>query len=174
LLAQQRATEALAVLDAVTLPSFGAVNPLPTDQVIARLLRANAQLLLGRIEETKAEAQAALDAVQRSPVRAYFVDSEADATLLLAQVLRQQRDSTAACAQFERALKLRETNQNPNSPWVAQAQIELANCLLDLRRRPQAQGLLAQARAIHAKQPELGAQFTGPLRDLQARLLPSG
>jgi serine/threonine-protein kinase len=170
LLAQQCATDALPVLEALTLPSFGAASPLPTDEFIARLLRANAQLLLGRLEEARAEAQAALDTVQRSPVRAYFVDLEADATVLLAQVLRQQRDPTAGCTQFERALKLRETSHDPNSPWVAQAQIELADCLLDRRQRPQAQSLLAQARAIHARQPELGAQFTGPLRDLQARL----
>jgi serine/threonine-protein kinase len=174
LLAEQRATDALPVLEAMTPPTFGAATPLVTDEVTARLLRGHAHLLLGHTEEAKAEAQAALDAIQRSPVRAYFVDLQADATLLLGQALRRQADPAEACTQLERALKLRETNHDPNSPWLAQAQIEFAGCLLDLRKRPEAQRLLAQARAIHAKQAQLGAQFTEPLHDLQARLLQAG
>jgi serine/threonine-protein kinase len=169
LLAQQRASEALAALDRVVTASF---DPpvLETDDLTARTLRARAQLRLGRMDEASAQARAALAAVERSPLRAYFADYEADAALVLGQALRRQADSQAACARLERALALREAKHDAASPWLVEAQVELADCYLDLHRLPPAQRLLEQARSIEARHTQLGAQFKDALRALELRL----
>jgi serine/threonine-protein kinase len=56
------------------------------------------------------------------------------------------------------------------SPALADSQIALAKCLLDLGHRDQARALLAQAKAIHSTYKDLGEQFRKPLRALEARL----
>ena len=62
-----------------------------------------------------------------------------------------------------------ELFDHEQSPKLADAQIALAECLLDLGQRDQAKALLAQANAIHASHKELGEHYRKPMRDLQAR-----
>jgi hypothetical protein len=62
-----------------------------------------------------------------------------------------------------------ELYDHERSPALADAQIALANCLLDLDERAKAHALLAQAKAIHANHRELGAHLRRPLQDLEAR-----
>ena len=54
-------------------------------------------------------------------------------------------------------------------PSIAEAQVALANCHLDVNHREPARALLARARAIHAAHPELGEHLRRPLREAQAR-----
>ncbi len=170
LLAQGRGDEALAQLDRVSLPSFGAAAPLSRDEVTTRLLRARAQLQRPRYDDAIDEAAKALEAVQHSPVRGYFVAAEAEAEQLYGQALRGQGKSASAQIHLERALELLRSNEAQLSPRLAQSEIELAQCYLDLRSRSAAQQLEAQARAIHAAHSLLGEHYRAPLRDLQARL----
>jgi serine/threonine-protein kinase len=175
LLAQEHADEALAVLEAVAIPPFGPSAALPIDEVVKNLLQAGAHAALGQTETAAAESRAALETVQRSPVHRYFAGFESEASLLLGQALRRQGELAASRLSLERALTLREAFDDSRSPWLAQAQIELAKCHADLHQRQPAQRLLAEARSILAGQIELGRQFREPLRDLQKRLgSPSG
>ena len=51
----------------------------------------------------------------------------------------------------------------PNSPWLAEAQIALANCLVGLSRRGEAREFATKARRILAAHAELGQHFKAPL-----------
>jgi hypothetical protein len=56
------------------------------------------------------------------------------------------------------------------SPAIADAQIALADCLIDLGERAQAQSLFAQAKTIHARHKHLGQYVASPLSELERRL----
>ncbi len=173
LLAQGHGDEALAQLDRVALPSFGAAAYISREEVTTRLLRARAQLQRERYDEAIDEAVKTLEAVQQSPVRGNFVAAEAEAEQLYGQALRGQREYASARIHLERALELLRSNEDPRSPRLAQGEIELAQCYLDLRSRSVAQQLEAQARVIHAAHSLLGEHYRAPLRDLQGRLAAS-
>jgi hypothetical protein len=71
---------------------------------------------------------------------------------------------------LQNALKIREAAGNPNSFWLADAYVRLAECESALGNRDGAQGSLAKARAIYAVQGELGDFVMKPLRDMQVLL----
>ena len=113
LLAQDRGVEALAQLDRVVLPSFGAAAYLSREEATTRLLRARAQLQRAQYDDAIDEAVKALEAVQHSPVRRYFVAVEADAEQLDGQALRGQGKFASARIHLERALELLERSERP-------------------------------------------------------------
>jgi hypothetical protein len=68
-------------------------------------------------------------------------------------------------------VKLREDNDDVGqSPWLAEAQIALAACLIDLGQRDSARALLRKAAAIEAAHKELGEHLKAPLVRVAARL----
>jgi len=123
----------------------------------------------GRIEEAIASAQDALEQVVASPLRKYYPLLEADAALRLGQAQRAAGEPRSARANLEHALRLREANDDPKSPWLAEAQVIFADCLIDLGERKQAADLLAKAKAIHAAHDELGAHLAAPVSTLAER-----
>jgi hypothetical protein len=56
------------------------------------------------------------------------------------------------------------------SPLLAEAQIALAECWLDLGQRNRAASLLAAAQSIHATHKALGEYYKKPLSKLKARV----
>ena len=88
----------------------------------------------------------------------------------LGQAQQRSGQQQAAQTNLERALSLREANDDKNSPWLAEAQVALAECLVSLGERTRARTLLASAKAIHATHRELGEYFKRPLRELVERL----
>jgi TolA-binding protein len=95
---------------------------------------------------------------------------EADASLWLGEAQCRTGQLPAATVNLERAVQLRETIDDQNSPWISQAQIALADCLLASGNRQQSRVLAAKAAAIQRTHKELGDQFRRPLKELQARL----
>jgi tetratricopeptide (TPR) repeat protein len=132
-------------------------------------LRAQAALQRRHSEESAEDAQRALDAVVRSPLRAKFRALEADAALRLGQAQQALGELPRARANLERALELRRADDAPQSPWLAEAQLALASCLLDLGQHARARALVAEAAAIEAAHPELGQHLTLPLHQIGAR-----
>jgi eukaryotic-like serine/threonine-protein kinase len=173
-LAQGDVAAAERELQAVVAPRDAAALPLQPDDAQAKLLQAQARLLQRRAADAEALAAQALAQVQGSPLRERFVALEAEALLRLGQA--QQRDGRAAAARaaLERALALRSSNEAPLSPRVAEAQIALAECLLDLGERAPARALLAQARSAHAAHAELAPHFMQLLQHAQARVNAAG
>ena len=149
----------------------GATPPLDVDEVAARILVSQALLKQGSVGEAQSNAAQALQAIVASPVRDYFQTLEADASLRLGQAQQRAGDAKAARSNLERAVELREASDDVSqSPWLAEAQIALSDCLIDLGQRHVAQTLERKAAAIEAVHKELGEQFKAPLRRVAARL----
>ena len=162
-----RATENL---DAVAAPPGAATLPLAVDETAARVLRAQALLQQERVADAEAAARQALAEILRSPLRDKFRALEADAALRLGQAQQKQGDPRGARANLERALELRTAGDTAQSPWLAEAQLALASCLIELGQPDAARALLARAGAIQGAHPELGGHFTVPLQRIGARL----
>jgi hypothetical protein len=61
-------------------------------------------------------------------------------------------------------------NDHPSSPWIAESQIALAECLIALGDEANARTLVKRATAIHASHTELGSHYKQPLLDVRRRL----
>ena len=171
LLARGEPSAAADELRNVAPPKNAARLPLDLDATAAQILLAQALLQQGRGAEGESAAGQALEAIVRSPLRDRYQTREADAALRLGQA--RQRDGRAATARadLERAVQLRAANDDPRqSPWLAEAQIALADCLLDLGERRAARELVDKAAAIHALHLQLGEHFKAPLQRVRARL----
>jgi ATP/maltotriose-dependent transcriptional regulator MalT len=90
--------------------------------------------------------------------------------LWLGEAQHRAGDPKAAARNLERAQRLREANDDPNSPWLAVADLALAACLVDQGETRPARVLLAKASAIQVTQHELGNYFKAPLTELEQRL----
>jgi eukaryotic-like serine/threonine-protein kinase len=168
-LARHDAAAAEATLAVIEAPRLVAPSSLRVDELQAKLLLSQLRLLQQRPEEALRAAQDALETLRASPLRARFPRLEAEALLRLGQA-RHSGQLALARADFEQALALRQTSEAATSPWLAEAQIALADCLLDLGERKPAQALFEQARAVHAAHAELGEHFRQPLTALTERL----
>jgi len=144
--------------------------PLAVDDIGAQIIRAQAQLSLQRPAEAAGAAREALDRIVRSPLRERLPTLEADAALTLGRALQRGGDFAQARLPLERALQLRQAVNGAASPWVGEAKIALANCLLDGGDQSMARSLLQEARAAFALHAELGAQFKNPALELAQRL----
>jgi hypothetical protein len=71
---------------------------------------------------------------------------------------------------LRRALELRFGLDDPDSPWLAETRINLAEALLAERRWPEARALLQLAATGQARQPALNALYRAPLLAARRRL----
>jgi len=166
-LATSQSEHALDLLQRIALPANSAHLPILLDDIRAKIEYAQAYLQQKRPAEALASAQGALESVRRSPLRAYYQTLEADSLLWLGEAQVSGGDSSAATANLEQALRLRQANYDQNSLWIAQVQIALAKCLLVSGNRQRSQTLLASATAIQRTYRVLGNQFKGPLHEMQ-------
>jgi eukaryotic-like serine/threonine-protein kinase len=152
------------------MPAYAASLPLAVDDINARIIGAQANLSSGHAERALGLAQEALDRIVESPLRARFQSLEANAALVLGTALLRSGDAVQARPLLERVLQLRQATAEDSGPWVGEAQIALANCLLDLGNRGGARSLFDKAAANFAPHAELGAQFKNPATALEQRL----
>lgn len=167
-----RPEEALKVLDrfAVKAADAGAVSLTALQRSIqtakAHLARNDALSVIATLTPTREE-------FARSSLRAYLKTYEADTLLLIAKARLLLGQPVSARPDFERALSLfQELYDRARSPDIADAQVALANCYLELGQPGKAHTLFGSAEAIQATHRELGVQYTEPLRKLRARLAP--
>lgn len=144
--------------------------PLRLEDTQARLLRSQIALKQGRGDDARSLAEAALEHLRGSPLRERHARLEAEALLRHGQARLQLGQPATARAELERALALRRGNESDTSPWLAETQLALAECLLAFGERKAARELLEQARAIHARHAELAAPLRQPLNSLAQRL----
>jgi serine/threonine-protein kinase len=83
-------------------------------------------------------------------------------------------DAPGARPLLEHALDLSEKAYDPASPEIANAQIALANCYLDLGRLDDARLLAVRAKTIFAAHRQLGPHLLAPMRKLTARVASNG
>lgn len=168
LIAAGRASDADAALDAFHPPAPGA-GVLSLDTI--RLLTARAEVALARHDGDSAQRLAAqVDRdLSGSTARTYLKALDASAALAQGRAELLLGHPSNALPQIQRAVDLRESFLDPASPSLADAQVALASCHLDLGHSRQAKSLLIQARKALASHRELGRQYTEPLHELNQR-----
>ncbi len=133
--------------------------------------QADVELEQNRPEEAIRHARQVQSRIDQSGLRAYFKRWTAQAALQEGKGLLLTQRAAEALPLLQRAVQLGpEVYDTSRSPNLADSQIALGICLIDLGRRDEARALLAQAKAIHAAHKDLGEQFRKPLRELEARL----
>ncbi len=98
------------------------------DEVERDTLLSWAHLRLGHGEAALRLATAACERLAAFAVPAWFPALDADARQQQAQAWLLAGDLARARSGFEKALALRVAHEDAGSPWIAEAQIELARC----------------------------------------------
>jgi len=142
----------------------------PDTYVRATLGLARTDLERGRIEDSRAASAELLRLIGASPERQYVPDQEAGAARLLGASLLRLGHTPEAEVPLRRAVELRELSDDPDSIWLAEARISLADWLLTEGRVPEARRLLELAAVAQSHQPAVGAQYRGPLLLARRRL----
>jgi serine/threonine-protein kinase len=169
--ARGEALPAIETLASVAPPAYAAHLPLDVQEVAAKTLLADARLQQQQVQAAISAAQDAYGKVASSSLRKYYPLLEANAALQLGEAQHASGDLQGSRMNLERAVALREANGDiSQNPWLAQAQIALADCLIDLGDRTGAVALVQKAGAIQSTHPELGEHLTAPLQRVAARL----
>ena len=98
------------------------------DEVERDTLLSQAHSQQGQGEAALRFATQACERLAAFPVPAWFPALDADAHQQLAQAWLAAGDLARARSEFEKALALRVAHEDAGSPWIAEAQIELARC----------------------------------------------
>jgi serine/threonine-protein kinase len=111
--------------------------------------------------------------ISANPNRPYLRVWEIRGALAEGRARLGLHDAPRARPLLEHALELSEKAYDPASPEIANAQIALANCYLDLSRLDDARRLAVRAKAIFAAHRQLGQHLLVPMRKLMSRVASS-
>jgi tetratricopeptide (TPR) repeat protein len=170
-LAQQNVVQAEPLYQQVVNDWTAAGEEMPDSYVYGRLGLARVRLLQERPEEAEKLAAEVLARLLVSRQARSFLMQEAASRLWLGEAQRRQGKLAEALKNIRRAVALDEGMDDPASPWLAQARIVLADCLLDQNERREAADLLALSAEALTSYPQIGPQFLQPLQQAKARLL---
>jgi serine/threonine protein kinase len=141
------------------------------DGMTSRHLQAQLALALGNARAAQELAQQSLSIIQASGSRTYLAAADQRLRAVSGKALLAMNQAASAEPMLRQAIELGEKAYDPaRSPELADAQIALAQALLDMKRPVEARALAAKAHGIHATHKELGEQYREPLRALEARL----
>src|SRR6202035_5049209 len=104
-----------------------------------------ADMELGKNEAARQKVDMLLREILGSPHPSQFVEQEALTRRLLGQALLRSGSLADAEVQLRRAVALRQSLDDADSPWLAQARINLAECLIAMHKTQEAQTLLKMA-----------------------------
>ena len=169
LIANGRALEADSALDA-----FHAVTPPPgaleLDTLKVQVSKAENALARNDLDLASSLASQVIRSLSTSSARDYLKWLEARAALVQGRANLRLGHPSDALPLLQRAVELRRAIADPVSPLLASAQVELADCYLDLGDTAKASDLADDARTALASHRELGAQYLKPLHELEQRL----
>jgi len=123
--------------------------------------------------DNKAAAQSAAKVLQELSAtndRDYLKPLEARAALVQGRADLQLGYPSEALPLLQRAVDLRKSTVDADSPALALAQIALANCYLDMGESKKGNDVAADARRAFVSHRELGIQYRGPWQNLLKRL----
>ena len=135
------------------------------------IIRAELDLAQGDRELTILAANQVLTLIRDGAFSQYQTSWEMQASLLAGKAELELGHANDALPFLKRALDLGADLYDPaQSPRYADAQIALAECLLELGRIGEARKLYADASAIHVVHKELAEHYRKPLQHLKAHL----
>lgn len=138
---------------------------LPSEYTRAVLGLAAADLELGKPQAASQAAERLLQTILQSPHPGQFVEQEAEARRLFGEALRRSGNLTDAEAELRQAVALRQSLDTVDSPWLAQARINLAQCLIARHKPLEAKTLLKLAARAQSHQPLLGESYRRELKE---------
>jgi tetratricopeptide (TPR) repeat protein len=172
LLALGRAAEASSVFLTYRAGDVKAAD-ITRPRIEPSVIRAVLALEQGDADSASRLANQALTVVANSPSRRYLTSWEMQASLLAGKAALDSGHADRALPLLTRALELAgDLFDREASPRYADAQITLAECLLELGRPGEAKTLYTKASAIHASHTELADFYRKPLLHLKDRLAP--
>jgi tetratricopeptide (TPR) repeat protein len=121
----------------------------------------------GDVQAQLAKARAEIKSSRLVKDRELYLSN---ADLIEGESRLKRHELAAALPLLQRALAAREALFVAPHPRLAEAQILVATCYLELGRTEESQGLAAKAAAIDAHYPELSDHYRRPLKELQVRL----
>ncbi|MBV8805958.1 MAG: tetratricopeptide repeat protein [Sinobacteraceae bacterium] len=164
-LAEGKPADAVALFQRVVAGWPPTGERFPEQYTRAILGLAAARLDQGSPEDARREIAAFLQKLSEAPERAQLVEQEAQGRRLLGESLRRLGRAREAEAELRRAVELRQSLDDPDSPWLAQARINLATCLLAEHQTAEAQHLLLLAAAAQSHQPLLNPAYRRELEE---------
>ena len=161
---------AQATLRQLSVPPASA-GTVSTQEAFREILRSEIALERQDREQAIQFASRALAMVRESRLRPYWKLHEARASLTLGKAQLGAGRPKQALEPLQQAFQLgTELFDRQRSPALADSQVALASCLLQLHRGGEATALLRQAQAIHASYEQLGEHYRRSLRELEARI----
>jgi len=135
-----------------------------------KLVEAGMYLDWGEREEAAARFVTLLQQAEDDEDGPYHRTFMARAALGIGRAQLADNVPERARVALERAVELRRQGGPADSPWLAQAKVVLADCLITQGERKEAARLLNEADAAFAKHLPLGRQFLYPLEKVKQRL----
>jgi len=169
LIATGRAAEADSALDTFH-PSTPVPGTLELDSYRLHVSRAENALARGDNETAAQLAAKVLQELSATNDRDYLKWLEARAAFVQGRADLQLGHPRDALPLLQRAVELRKSTVDADSPLLAMAQIALADCYLDLGESAKASDVAADARRAFVSHRKIGTQYLRPWRNLEKRL----
>ena len=158
----------------IALDSFHPAAPPPgswsLDALQLQLSKAEVALARGDSQTAARLAEQAGSRFSASKDESYLRDPEARAAMIEGRARLLNGEASRALPLLQRAVELRRSIMDANSPELAEAQIALGECYFALGDNQHAKLLAAAASSGLASHPQIGKQFSQPLQELQGRL----
>jgi eukaryotic-like serine/threonine-protein kinase len=145
-------------------------NGMSMESLNVALLKSEVTLARGDAAEAARLAAEISATLKAGPAASVMQTMEARAALSQGRAALALQRPTEALPLLKRAVELRAGILDAASPALADAQVALAMCELDVGDRDQASALFARAKAIQAAHRELGREFRAALQQLDQRL----
>ena len=134
------------------------------------LLKAETALSRGNAAEAVGLGTQARQALSSALLAPFMAVTDARAALVLGRGEFTVHRSAEALPLLRQSVEIRTRLLDAKSPSLAEAQVALAMCEIDLGQRSEAAALFESAKAIHASHRELALEYKEPLRTLEQRL----
>jgi serine/threonine-protein kinase len=170
-LAEHKPDEAIAHFERVLKEWPSSPGALTYEYTRSTLGLAAAYLDLDRPDVARQYANEVLTTVRAAPAPNRSRELEAQSLRLLGEALRRAGRAGEAERPLRQAVELRESLDDDGvSPWLAEARIDLAECLIVMHQKAAAQDLLRKAAAALARQPQLLDIYRTDLKRAQAMI----
>jgi len=158
-LAEGKLEDAAAIFERVLAGWPAPRGEFPSEYVRAVLGLTAVDLERERLEPARERVEALLQGILASHRPSDLIEQEAQARRLLGDALRRAGRTSEAEPQLRRAVDLRRVLDDRESPWLARARLNLAECLIANHKITEARQLIALAEDAESHQAALNGSY---------------